>query len=174
MSFARTHAAITAMLPEVALATPMARAIVRKAGLRASQPGLERPKTVIEGVLDPLEEQGGRMWLVDLSGMERIRFSAESSVAVHLLRQSTALDSAIDITTARMTGLTELGASVFLSSSRADSASGDVEWYTVPDALRTTQKLAISTQTDALALNASLLDGPFSFSVQLERPSLEE
>lgn len=70
---------------DTALQTPMARSVARKAGLRQGTTAFDGPATALDAYVDPVAGFYAHQFEIDLTGMSRVRFSAQSPILCYLL-----------------------------------------------------------------------------------------
>ncbi len=161
---------IKRMIEDTSLANPMAREIVRKSGYRPGETeGVPnpRPRTIIDGIIDPLEAHNARLFKVDLTAATEIRFTCEANVTMFLNRATGTDTNAIDTTWEVLTGLNSSNASVNISASRTTTLAGDLNWLTIPEAQRVPMTLGMGHSANVVELDPNRLDRSFAFAVQV-------
>jgi len=172
MSIPRTDPEIRRIVKNEALQTYTARRVFRKAGILLESIVLPRPRTIVDGIINPLEHNLARMWLVDLTNATQIRFTCESNVTMFLNRMTSTDATALDATWTAMMGANSSNATVNLSASRTTTDAGDLLWRTIPEPLRGPQRFCLGHSSGDPSLDPNRLDGPFSFAVQVKEETL--
>lgn len=151
MSFSLTYRAIIEMVGDVALQTPTARGVARKAGLRR---GSAPPITsVISDFLSVAEQPLARQYLVDLTGATRARFYSDAPI--YLLRSGSLESAELDP-----------GDYVSFLDDTFTPFSPDGVWRSVYSEYLTASRLTVSTSPYAVGLDTSLLSLPFVVLLQ--------
>ncbi len=169
MSFPITYREIHELARKTFLHTLVARGVARKAGL-ISRPGTSpKPRTVIDAYVNPLEGPLGRQYAADFSEVTRMRLTSQSSVPIYVHYSLQVDNEALDPADYQpLWGFDESESFTTLSASGAESVSGGpLGWLTIPEFLRVPLRLAVSTQSEAPAMNPDVLDGSFSTSLQV-------
>ncbi len=168
MSFPITYRELERLARKTFLHTMVARGVARKAGLVSHPPTASRPRTVIDGYVNPLESPLGRQYAADFTGQIRMRLTSQSSVPIYVHYSLQVDNPVLDPTDYQpLWGYDESESFTTLSASQAESVSGaDLRWLTIPEFLRVPLRLAVSTQEETPAMNPDLLDGSFSMALQ--------
>lgn len=146
----------------------MARAIVRKSGLRPGGEGEggapERPTTLIDDYIDPAWDAISFQWGVDLTNYTRVRLSTQIPRGVYVmysLDTTTTLDPG-DF--AVLSGVDDAGLSAEVWSSSLWHNATDLRWISIPAATRTRLRLALSSASDSV----KFFPQDFPFTVMLQ------
>lgn len=168
MSFPITYEELRKLARKTFLHTLVARGVARKAGL-ISAPGTSPARTVIDAYVHPLEGVLGRQYAADFTGETRMRLTSQSNVPiyVHYSLQDPPDNTLLDPTDYQpLWGFDADGNFTTLSALIAES-TGDLRWLTIPDFLRVSLRLVVSTQSETPAMNSDILDGSFSMMLQV-------
>lgn len=168
-AYPRLYAAVEEMIEKRAARVPMARAIVRRAGVRviAGDPVPARPRTLVDAFVEPGYGALAYEWAVDLSPFSSVRMSSRSVDAVYLMRsEAGGLDPADyePVVGTLIEGGTPdytVVASVF-----APELGGSLEWVALPEALRAPCVLSVSVSEADMDLSGALPVTGFSLFVQ--------
>lgn len=155
MSFPGFYREVREMVPSVALQTPLARGVARKAGLRVGLGSLVKT-AVVSDYVGSAEQPLSRQWLVDLTGLSSGFFFSSASSPIYLFRSDN-----LSSTTLNPADYEPLRDTLFAQFSSASS-----EWKEMWPGHLTEQRLTISTSASEIEMNESLLDGAFSVLFQ--------
>lgn len=177
MSFPKTYDAIAQMVEQEALRVPTARAIVRKAGLRAGGSGggtaTGTVRTAADIWLFPNNVAFSYQFLVDLTGYDVISFDCQSPTVAVGVYYSTSTSSALnpgDYTLWRSERLNVADPLLqpFPLQDQATFANPTTElrWFRIPEERRIPLRLALGTVTSGTPGPSNFTFSPGSFSFE--------
>jgi hypothetical protein len=157
MSLPGFYKQVERMAKNHALQTKTARAIVRKAGIRASVVegttfALSHPRTIVDAYINPISDDLSWQWLVSLEGYSEIRMITMSSQLRLYLLYAGVNSSALD--PGDYAPLLNLNANDF--DSEPHSSNNDLRWQVIPEELRVPMRLACSVKEDELTMDPEL------------------
>lgn len=133
----------------------MAHAVARKAGLRQGTTVFDGPATALDAYIDPVAGFYAHQFEIDLTGMSRVRFSAQSPILCYLLYSPTgASGSIIDpgdwtplIGTLDQPGHPSDGDPFSLAANAAFAPFGSLLWVTLAEEHKMPLRVAPSSST---------------------------